>query len=125
MNGPKRILCAAQLDGYSPRKDRTIGLRFVTQEMSALEVANVHEMLDGFGYLYFKSEHALTKSEIEELDALETDLVDNGKTQSKRIRAVLYRLWEVDNEGYTDFKDFYKFKTEQIITWLKSKLPER
>lgn len=125
MNGPKRILCAAQLDGYSPRKDRTIGLRFVTQEMSALEVANVHEMLDGFGYLYFKSEHALTKSEIEELDALETDLVDNGKTQSQRIRAVLYRLWEADNEGHDDFKLYYKFKTEQIITWLKSKLPER
>lgn len=125
MNGSKRILCAAQLDGYSPRKDRTIGLRFITQEMSALEVANVHEMLDGFGYLYFKSEHALTKSEIEELDALETDLVDNGKTQSKRIRAVLYRLWEADNKGHEDFKLYYKFKTEQIITWLKSKLPER
>lgn len=125
MNGGKRILCPAQFDGYSPRKDRTIGLRFITQEQNALEVANIHEMLDGFGYLYFKSEHALTKSEIEELDALETDLVDNGKTQSKRIRNILYRIWEVDHEGYTDFKDFYKFKTEQIITWLKAKLPER
>lgn len=125
MGAGKRILCAAQLDGYGPRKDRTLGLRFITQEMNALEVANVHEMLDGFGYLYFKSEHALSKSEIEELDALETDLVDNGKTQSKRIRSVLYRLWEVDHEGYTDFKDYYRFKTEAIITWLKGKLPER
>lgn len=121
----KRILCAAQLDGYSPRKDRTIGLRFITQEMNALDVANIHSLLDGFGYLYFKSEHALTKSEVEELDALETDLVDNGKTQSKRIRNVLYRLWEQDHEGYTDFKEYYRIKTEQIITWLKSKLPEK
>ena len=122
---PNKIICAAQFDGYSPRKDRTIGLRFITQEQSALEVANIHAMLDGYGYLYFKSETALTRSEIEELDALETDLVDNGKTQSKRIRNVLYRIWENDHEGYIEFKDFYKYKTEQIITWLKSKLPEK
>lgn len=125
MNNAKRILCPAQFDNYSNRKDRTVSLRFITQEIGPLEVANLHGMIDGFGYLFFKSEHALTKSEIEELDALETDLVDNGKTQSKRIRSVLYRLWEVDHEGYTDFKDYYRFKTEAIITWLKSKLPER
>lgn len=120
-----RILCPAQFDNYSNRKDKTVTLRFITQEITPLEVANLHQLIDGFGFLYFKSETALTKSEIEELDALETDLVDNGKTQSKRIRNVLYRIWEVDHEGYTDFKDFYKFKTEQIITWLKAKLPER
>ena len=121
----KRILCPAQLDGYSPRKDRTIGLRFITQEMNALEVANIHQLLDGYGYLYFKSETALSKAELEELDSLETDLVDNAKTQSQRIRAVLYRLWQNNNEGNAGFADFYKFKTEQIITHLKSKLPER
>ena len=118
----KRILVPAQFDGYSPRKDHTIGLRFITQEMTPIEVGNIHEMLDGYGYLYFKSETALTKSETEELDALESDLIDNGKTQSKRIRNVLFRLWEQDNGGHKEFKDFYKVKTEQIIEWIKAKL---
>ena len=44
-----KILCAAQFGGYSPRKDRTIGLRFITQEMNPLEIANIHQLLDGYG----------------------------------------------------------------------------
>ena len=119
----KFILCPAQFDNYSNRKDRSVSLRFLTQEMSAEEVANIHGMIDAFGYLYFKAESPLTKSEKDELDALETDLVDNAKTQSKRIRNVLHRLWEQDNDGHKDFKDYYHHKTEKYIQWLKDKLP--
>jgi hypothetical protein len=118
----RTIICPAQLDGYSPRKDRTIGLRFITQEMTPDQVSNIHQLLDGFGYLYFKTEHALTRAEQDELDALETDLIDNAKTKSKRLRNVLYRLWEKDNEGHADFKDFYAVKMESIIEWIKGKL---
>ena len=118
----RTIIVPAQLDGYGPRKDRTLQLRFVTQEMTPDQVSNVHQLLDGFGYLYFKSEHALNRSEIEELDSLETDLIDNAKTQSKRMRNVLYRLWEQENEGHTDFKEFYRVKTERVIEHYKAKL---
>lgn len=123
MDNSRRILCAAQFDNYSNRKDKTVTLKFITQEITPLEVANLHGLIDGFGYLYFKSETALSKSEIEELDALETDLIDNGRTQSKRIRNVLYRLWELNKEGMPDFKEYYRVKTEKIIEHLKGKLP--
>ena len=81
-------------------------------------------MLDGFGYLYFRAEEQLSKEEIEELDNLDTDLFDQPKTQSQRIRNVLYKLWEQDNKGFDDFKAFYKYHTERIIQWIKDKLEE-
>ena len=44
----KFILCPAQFDNYSNRKDRSVSLRFLTQEMSAEEVANIHGMIDAY-----------------------------------------------------------------------------
>jgi len=44
------------------------------------------------------------------------------KTQGQRLRGVIYRLWEKDSAGYSEFELFYKAKTEKIIDWLKEKL---
>lgn len=117
-----KLLTAAQLEGYSPRKDKTVTIRFSTQEKTPGQVAEIHEMLDTFGYLYFKSEEQLTKNEIAEIDDLDTDLYDNAKTQSQRLRNVLYKNWGQDDQGHEKFKEYYKFQTEKIITHFKDKL---
>ena len=78
------ILLPAQLDGYSNRKDKTVALRFITQEQTSEQVAHIHSQIDGFGYLFFKVESEITAAERAELDALQTDLYDNPKTQSRR-----------------------------------------
>jgi len=44
------------------------------------------------------------------------------KTQSQRIRGVLYRLWEQEGKPDEDFELFYRSWTEKIIIWLKGKL---
>jgi hypothetical protein len=116
------ILIPAQLDGYSNRKDKTVALRFITQEQTSAEIAHIHSMLDGFGYLYFKAESEITQAERTELEGLQTDLYDNPKTQSQRLRNVLYRLWEQNNEGQADFAEFYKAKTDRVIQHFKDKL---
>lgn len=67
-------------------------------------------------------EEQLTKKEIEELDELDTDLYDKPKSQSQRIRNTLFKLFEQDTEGYAEFKDYYKDKTDKIIEHLKSKI---
>ena len=117
-----KLLTAALLEGYSPRKDKTVTIRFSTQEKTPGQVAEIHEMLDTFGYLYFKPEEQLTKSEIAEIDDLDTDLYDNAKTQSQRLRNVLYKNWEQDDKGHEKFKEYYKFQTEIIISHFKDKL---
>ena len=119
------ILLPAQLDGYSNRKDKTVALRFITQEQTSEQVAHIHSQIDGFGYLFFKLESEITAAARAELDALQTDLYDNPKTQSQRLRNVLFRLHEQDDEGVKDFAEFYKKKTDQIIQHFKDKLEPR
>ncbi len=117
-----RLMFAAQLDGYQRRKDRTVGLRFVTQELTTNDVAQIDSQLDRFGIMYFRGEETMNKDEVEELDNIELDLYDDRKTQSQRLRNVLYRVWQTQGDG--EFKDFYKVETEKIINHYKTKLPD-
>ena len=55
----------------------------------------------------------------EQIIEIDTDL--ETKSQSTRIRNVLYVLWEQGGKQ-GDFPDFYKSKTEMIIEWIKKKL---
>lgn len=121
----ERLLTAAILDGYSPRKDRTITIRFITQEKTPDQIAEIHEKLDQYGYLYFKPTEELTREELDDLDKLDTDTFEQPKSQSQRLRSVLYVLWKKDSEGFAEFKDFYKFHTDRIINYFKQKIDDQ
>ena len=65
----------------------------------------------------------LNPDEVEELDALEADLYDQPKSQSQRLRNVMYVRWQqLGSPG--DFKSYYRTETEKIINHYKSKLDE-
>jgi len=118
-----RIITAGILDGYQRRKDRTVSVRFITQEKTSSEVMKIDELVDTFGILYFRGQEEMNAEEIKELDEIELDLYDDPKSQSQRLRNVLYVLWKSEGEG-SDFKKFYKQKTEEIIQHFKNKLPD-
>ena len=118
-----RLLTAAMLDGYQRRKDRTVTVRFVTQEQGSDKIMEIDSMLDGYGFLYFRPEEQLREDEIEELDNLDMDIFDNRKTQSQRLRGVLYKVWEQGSQQL-DFKTYYKQETEKIIQHYKNKLTD-
>lgn len=121
-----RILLAAQLDGYTPRKDRTVSVRFVTQELTPEKVMKIHEELDQYGVLYFRAgDEPMTDEEVDVLDSVDVDVYDKPKTQSQRIRNVLYKMFERNNEGFEDFKKFYQYYTEKIIDHFKQRIDER
>ena len=63
----------------------------------------------------------LNSDEVEELDKVELDIYDEPKTQSQRLRNVIFILWKQEGEK-GDFKTFYKQKTEEIIQHFKNKL---
>jgi len=44
-----------------------------------------------------------------------------SKTQSQRLRAVIFVLWEKEGKEGT-FDNFYRNYTEKIIDWIKLKL---
>lgn len=120
-----KLLQAAQLTGYRRRKDRTVSVTFTTQEV--LDIGPIDQMAtdESGGILYFRADDAMrfNEDEVKELDAIELDLYDQPKPQSKRLRAVLYRVWEQHHQHQVaEFKDFYKAETERIIQHYKDKL---
>lgn len=121
----EKLLIPAQFDGYSNRKDKSVALRFITQEQSPANIAKIHGMIDTFGALYFKGDTEITKAERDEIDALDTDLVDNPRTQSQRLRNVLFCLWKQTPDGFEDFAKYYKWQTDKIIQHFKDKLDPR
>lgn len=115
-------MLAAQFDAYQNRKDKSVSLRFITQEQTPAQIGHLHSMLDGFGYLYFKAESEITAAERDEIDGLQTDLYDSPKTQSQRLRNTLFVLWKQNPEGFREFADFYKWHTDRIIQHFKDKI---
>lgn len=115
-----KIITAAQLDGYQRRKDRSVSIRFVTQEKTSGEIMEIDRLVDTFGILYFRGEERMNHEELEALDAVELDLYDEPKSQSQRLRNVLYKIWTRDQVG--EFKEFYRKETERIIEHYKGKL---
>jgi len=109
-------------ESYNPRKDKSITLRFSTGEKTPDEIKAFHTLLDQYGYLCFKPNDKLTDKEVGDIDSLDTDLYDNPKTQSQRLRNVLYLLHKQDSQGFNEFKDYYQNHTDKIIEHYKSKL---
>jgi hypothetical protein len=110
-------------DRFSRRKDRTASITFITQEKTSQEIMNIDAALDQFGILYFRGEEKMNPDEIEELDNIDLDLYDEPKSQSQRLRNVLYILWKQQGEA-GEYKKFYKQKTEEIIQHFKNKLED-
>jgi uncharacterized protein YeaO (DUF488 family) len=55
------------------------------------------------------------------MESLKADL-DNLKTPSQRLRAILYRNFEQDDKGYRDFNSYYLAEMERICEHYKNKL---
>jgi hypothetical protein len=116
------MIKAAILSGYTPKVDGTVTIRFNTQELTPQEVMELHSKLNSYGILYFREgDKPMNQEELKELDAIDLDLYDEPKSQSQRIRNVMYVWWEQKGKQ-GEFKEFYKDKTEQIIEQIKSKL---
>lgn len=117
----KTFQLPAQLDGYRSLKDRTLKITFETGEMTPEQMANVHYSLNKVGYLAF-SPDPFASHELAEIDSLKVEYDDTGKTPSKRLQAVFYRMWERNPEGYGVFNDFYNAQMEKLIVHFKKKL---
>lgn len=113
------ILIPANLDTISTLKDGTIKLVFETQELTPDRVGELFACRNKLGYLAFKPE-TFEKEQLEIIESLKTIDIDEGKTPSKRLRGVLYRLWEQDKKGYTDFQLYYNYRMNDLIDMLKN-----
>jgi hypothetical protein len=114
------ILIAGQIEGISTRKDKTIKLTIGTQELSPNSTAEIFSLNQQFCYFGIKLEQ-FNKIESDYIDNLKAD-IENVKTPAQRLRAILFRNYEQNPEGYNDFNSYYIAKMEKICEHYKNKL---
>lgn len=118
MNG---ILCACQVENIATRKDRTVKITLGTQELSQGKAGELFNLVNKVVAVYISEKETIPQKDLDQVDAIDQEF--GGKTQSQRLRNVLFVLWQQVPEGYTDFNNYYKFKTEAMIDHFKSKIP--
>jgi predicted GTPase len=120
-----KLLKQCSLDGVTRRKDKSLKISFITSlEQSSNELMEVDKLLDSSGVLYFKQSEGLSTDEITQIDKVVLDK-PNGKTQSERLRNVLYIYCKqkIGKEPTKEqFAEFYQKYTEKYITYIKDQL---
>ena len=120
-----KLLKQCSLDGVTRRKDKSLKISFITSlEQSSNELMEVDKLLDSNGILYFKDSEGLSTDEINQIDKVVLDK-PNGKTQSERLRNVLYIYCKqkIGKEPTKEqFAEFYQKYTEKYIQYIKDQL---
>lgn len=116
MNG---LLLPTYVENITTRKDHSIKITLGTQELTPSKAGELFQLLNKLAVTYI-SQKEISQKEIDQVDKLDPEI--SGKTQSQRIRSVLYLLHQQNNEGFKDFDAYYRNKTEMYIEHLKSKL---
>ena len=96
-------------------------LRLTVDTQEIVNPDNLHTLFtlnEKVGYFTFSS-HQIEPDDILDLPPIK---VESKKTPSERLRGVIFRLWEKDNNGYDDFNLFYQFYMEKLIERLKERL---
>ncbi len=117
----KSFVIGGHFARYRSLADKSLQLTFETREPDPETVSKIQEVLLFPGFIAFKPDE-FRKNELEEIEKLKIEYDDNRKSQSWRIRAVLYKLWEQNNAGFDSFEMYYNHHTEKYIDHLKSKL---
>jgi len=114
------LLIPTIIERVATRKDNTISISLACNELSPNDVGTIMSMHNKYCYTALKPEN-FTKMELDMIKDLKVS-DEIGKTPSQRLRGVMYRGFEKNNEGFSSFESYYTNKMETIITHLKSKL---
>lgn len=115
------LIVPAEIESIQSRKDRSWKFVCGTGELSPDQVGELSRTQNQAVYVAIKVDQ-FKSAETEILESMESGYEETGKTQSQRIRAVLFKLYAQNKEGYSDFEAFYRAKTEKYIEHLKTKI---
>lgn len=114
------LILPAIISSIRSLKDGSISVTIETQEMSPGKAGELFGLRNKVVVMYLSPKETITQRELDQIDAVDPEF--EGKTQSQRIRNVLFKLFSQGNEGFKTFDDYYKNKTEKFIEHLKSKI---
>jgi hypothetical protein len=117
------IIVPSILESISTLKDGTIKLTFETQELKPSDVGILFSYRKGLGFLAFKPD-TFDEDQVKLVEGLKVGDFEGQKSDSQRMRNVLYRLWQIDNLGYDDFNLYKAYRMNNLIEMLKNEFPK-
>lgn len=114
----QKFQTSSQIESVSTRADNTIKIVLGTQELSPEQATMLFSLKGRQGWMMF-SENELNQEDIPQEPAPE---FKTDKTPSQRLRAVLYKFWELNTNKVKQFDDFYKEWMEKKISEIKEHL---
>lgn len=115
-----KIMLPVCLESYRPRKDKSFTITFSTAEIREHEMLAINQLHGKIGALFFSEKNVIEENDLIQLDAIDKEI--NNKTQSQRLRSVLFLIHQQNGGTNSDFKAFYESTTEKIINHYKEKL---
>ena len=116
-----KIVLEATIEGISTRVDNTISIKIGTQELESSACVQLFQMRNKLVKVLL-SDSNISKIEEELIDGEAIAQVKKNKTASQRLRAVLFRVNEMNGGNEETFEAFYKSEMERIIDHYKLKL---
>ena len=115
-----KIVLESVVESIASRVDGTVTIKIATQELDSSKAGELFSLRGKFVKTLI-SDSNISSLEEEMMDATQITAVKKNKTESQRLRAVLYRFWE-QTGGEMDAELFYKTEMNKIIEHYKSKL---
>lgn len=109
----KSISLKAVITGIRAKVDRSLGLTISTPELATKEKAMFMELQGVNCEMTVKPLEGKAENVVIEKDV-------NQKSQSQRIKNILYLLWKQKPEGFEEFTPYYKHKTDKIMDHYKT-----
>ena len=116
------IILNAQVETIQSRKDNTLKVVLGTQEIT--EGGKLFPLQNRLCTVGISPNEDLTNEDIELLESskLGIDDLPGTKSQSQRLRNVLFVYWQQADGGYSDFNLYYQNRMDKIINNIKAKL---
>ncbi len=107
---------SAGIEKIQTMSDRSLQIRLSTPELPIAQMSHLFQLRDSCMVAI-----APIGEEIDKFDPATLD-IPKEKSPAKRLRAVLYRVWEKDKQGYSSFEQYYPIKMNELINHFKDKL---
>lgn len=116
-----KVILESILENISTRNDETVSIKIGTQELDSSKAGELFSLRGKFCKVLI-SDSNISKLEEELVDSTQLVSGKKMKSQSQRLRSVLYRLHEQQGGDESLFEQFYKSETDKIIEHYRSKL---
>lgn len=116
-----KVILESIVETISTRQDGSLKLTISTQEIDSSKAGELFQLRGKF-IKCLLSDTNITKLEEELVDNTQLVSGKKNKSASQRLRAVLFRLNEVNGGNEENFETFYKGELERIIEHYKGKL---